>query len=74
MNKRLYSTNALTPKELEVFFAIVEKRILDTNSLAKKFFVSKNTIRTHLHNIYGKLNVHSMTELVYRYYNNEIHS
>lgn len=69
MSKRLYLSNSLTPKELEVLYAIVEKGIFDTNSLAKKFFVSNSTIHTHLQNIYTKLNVYSMTELVYRYYN-----
>lgn len=69
MNKRLYLSNSLTPKELEVFFAIVEKGIFKTSALARKFFVSSATIRTHLQNIYTKLNINSMTELVYRYYN-----
>lgn len=69
MNKRLYSTNALTPKELEVLFAIVEKGIFDTNSLAKKLCITSSTVRTHLQSIYAKFQVTSKAELVYRYYN-----
>jgi DNA-binding CsgD family transcriptional regulator len=68
MNKRLYLSNSLTPKELEVLYAIVEKGIFDTNSLAKKLCITSSTVRTHLQSIYAKFQVISKAELVYRYY------
>lgn len=71
MNKRLYLTNSLTPKELEVLFAIVEKGIFNRNDLARYFSVASTTINTHLENLYGKFQAHSMAELVYRYYHAE---
>ena len=66
--KNLYS---LTPKEKDILIAIVEKGIFDTNSLARKFYITNSTVRTHLQSIYAKFQVSSKAELVYRYYQNE---
>lgn len=66
--KNLYT---LTPKEKDILLAIVEKGIFDTNSLAKKFYITSSTVRTHLQSIYAKFQVQSKAELVYRYYQNE---
>ena len=33
-------------------------------SIQETLFITKNTLRTHLHNIYDKTNVHSKQELI----------
>ncbi|MDJ1650132.1 MULTISPECIES: helix-turn-helix transcriptional regulator [Gordonibacter] len=31
--------------------------------IAEELFITSNTIKTHLHNLYGKLDIHSESEL-----------
>lgn len=50
----------LSDREMEVFNSIKEG--LNNAQIAEKLFVSINTVKTHLLNIYTKLNVHSRTE------------
>ena len=60
INKKL-NTN-ITEKELKVILDITNG--MTNNQLASKHFVSENTIKTHIKNIYIKLSVHSKAELV----------
>lgn len=62
-----YSDN-LTEKEKEIIELICKKGILNYKDIAKKLVISRNTVRTHLSNIYNKLNLHSFAELMYWYY------
>jgi DNA-binding CsgD family transcriptional regulator len=52
----------LTAREQEVFEMIAFNR--SPERIAQRLFVSLNTVRTHIHNIYSKLGVHSKQELM----------
>ena len=56
----------LTERELEIFQDIV--KTTNFKKTADSLFVSVKTIKTHVNNIYKKLGIHSMTELVKIYY------
>lgn len=56
----------LTPAEREIVRAVVQG--LGNHQLAEQLYVSENTIQTHLHHIYAKLDVHSRSQLVARYF------
>lgn len=51
----------LTPREREV--ALLAKARLSNKEIAGKLFISPATVRTILYNAYGKLGIHSKTEL-----------
>jgi DNA-binding NarL/FixJ family response regulator len=58
-------TNALavlTPRERDVLQCAVDG--LSKLEIARRLFVSPNTVRTHTHNLLGKLTVHTMPEAV----------
>ena len=52
----------LTKRELEVLRALTEG--LATPEICERLFISPNTLRTHVQNIIGKLQVHSKLEAV----------
>jgi len=54
--------SVLTDRELEIVDCIL--RGLTNKQIATDVFLSVNTIKTHLKNIYEKLDVHTRTELV----------
>lgn len=56
------SLRPLTPIEFEVLMSLVEG--LKNQEIADKHFVSINTVKTHIKNIYSKLNVHNRASLV----------
>jgi len=51
----------LTPREKEVFF--LASRGLKNSEIAAELYLSEKTIKTHLRNIYNKLNLASKAEL-----------
>ena len=51
----------LTPKEREVVLLLAEGK--RANQIAEELFVSVNTTRTHIRNVYARLDVHSYKEL-----------
>jgi RNA polymerase sigma factor (sigma-70 family) len=53
--------DALTPREREVFF--LASRGLKNAEIATELYLSEKTIKTHLRNIYNKLNLASKAEL-----------
>ena len=53
---------ALTARELQVLQALAEG--LATPDICARLFISRNTLRTHVQNIMGKLRVHSKLEAV----------
>lgn len=58
LNEQLLSP--LTPRELEMLEAI--SLGLPNKQIAERFFVSVNTVKTHIARIYGKLDVSNRTE------------
>lgn len=58
----------LTKQEKKIFDLIVLEGILTRKKLAEKLTISMSTACQHLDSLYSKLDVHSMTELVYNYY------
>ena len=60
LNKK--SATPLTPKEYEIVLQVMEG--LANKQLAETNFVSLNTIKTHLKNIYDKLGVNSRTQVI----------
>jgi LuxR family transcriptional regulator, maltose regulon positive regulatory protein len=55
---------ALSEREREVLQRLAAG--MSNQAIAQEFIVSVGTIKTHLNNIYGKLNVHSRTQAVAR--------
>jgi len=55
---------ALSEREREVLQCLAAG--MSNRAIAQEFIVSVGTIKTHLNNIYGKLNVHSRTQAVAR--------
>ena len=53
--------DGLTPREREVFF--LASRGLRNSEIASELYLSEKTIKTHLRNIYNKLNLTSKAEL-----------
>ncbi len=54
----------LTPREREVLILLVRGR--DVRHISDSLVVSVNTVRTHIQNVYSKLEVHSRQELIDR--------
>jgi DNA-binding NarL/FixJ family response regulator len=54
------AASRLTARELDVLALLVEGA--DTAEVARRLFLSPNTVRTHIQNILGKLQVHSRLE------------
>lgn len=52
----------LSKRELEILEPFAQGR--SANWIADHFFISKNTVRSHLRNIYSKLDVHTRQELL----------
>ncbi len=51
----------LTPREQQIMHSIISGQ--SRKEIATDLFVAPNTIKTHMHNLYGKLDVHSEAEL-----------
>ena len=52
----------LSPREREIFALLSTGHTAE--AIANELSISANTVRTHVHNIYGKLDVHSRQELI----------
>ena len=65
MGKSSRETENLTQRESEIL-SYVAKGFQD-KEIAEKFFLSSETVRTHLRNIYKKLHVRSRTEATLKY-------
>jgi DNA-binding CsgD family transcriptional regulator len=59
--KRVGASFRLSSREQEIFELLALGR--GSDSIASRLHISMNTARTHTHNIYAKLNVHSRNEL-----------
>lgn len=51
----------LTQRELEIMYSIVMGKT--RKAISEELFITPNTIKTHLHNLYGKLDLHSESDL-----------
>lgn len=74
--KVIESFHSLGLKELKYNLSKREAEILNWLSkgyrykeIAEKLYISTETVRTHIRNIYGKLQVQSRTEAINKYYN-----
>ena len=52
----------LTRRESEILLLLAQGRSISV--IQEKLVVSKNTVKTHVKNIYNKLDVHSQQELI----------
>jgi DNA-binding NarL/FixJ family response regulator len=59
-NDQLRDETGLTTRELEILSAVSEG--LSNRAVGKKLFLSDQTVKFHLHNIYAKLRVSNRTE------------
>ncbi len=64
-NERSSDIQNLSPRETEIL-SYLSKGFL-YKEIAEKLFISVETVRTHLRNIYEKLHVHTKTEAVLKY-------
>ena len=55
---------SLSPREQQVMALVVAG--LSSKEIAAELYLSSNTVRTHLYNLYGKLAVHSRVQAVNR--------
>ena len=62
--------SALTDKEKEVVVGLVDG--LSYQQIADRLFISVETIRSHIKNIYKKLHVHSKAEVIKKSLKDEI--
>ena len=71
--KRVEEMTTFTPKEKEIIDLICKYGIgtRGIKQVAEYLIVSITTVKTHLNNIYKKMGVKSLAELVYVYYQNE---
>lgn len=51
----------LTQREMEIMYSIIGGK--SRKEIAEDLFITSNTIKTHLHNLYGKLDIHSESDL-----------
>lgn len=56
------SAYALTPRESEVLVLLARGR--NSQAIQEKLVVSRNTVKSHVKNVYNKLGVHSQQELI----------
>ena len=54
----------LTERETEILHCIITG--LSNKAIEEKLFISKNTVRTHIKNLYSKLQVNSRTQAIAR--------
>jgi DNA-binding NarL/FixJ family response regulator len=67
MNKSSNETENLSPREHEILSYLAKG--YRYKEIADKLFISIETVRTHLRNIYEKLHVRSRTEAVLKFFN-----
>lgn len=58
---KLLPNSKLTPREIEIGAYLFDR--LDYDEIASKLFISKNTLKTHVKNIYKKLDVSGRKEM-----------
>ena len=58
----LGAQHGLTERETEIFAMLARGR--NGQFVMEHYVVSRNTVKTHVANIYGKLGVHSQQELI----------
>ena len=63
-------TDDLSDRELDVFMLLLEGHT--NKEIGEKLFVSINTIKFHLHNIYVKLDVDNRTDAIKSVSNNQL--
>lgn len=57
-----------TNREKEIIKMIAEYGYFTYKDLSDVLYISQKTLRKHFRNIYKKLHIHSIPELIYNYY------
>ncbi|MCY7350862.1 MAG: response regulator transcription factor [Cytophagaceae bacterium] len=60
--QKLLERHGISPREWEVLVCLAQG--LSNEEIAQKLFVSANTVKTHLGNVYSKLNVSRRTQAI----------
>jgi len=64
------SPDHLTPREKEILLLITQA--MSNELIADKLFISVQTVRNHIKNIYDKLQVHSRAQVVVKAYKDKL--
>ena len=59
---QVHASDVLTPRETEVLRSLADG--MSTPEIAEELGITRNTLRTHIHNIMGKLGARSKLEAV----------
>jgi DNA-binding CsgD family transcriptional regulator len=62
-NEEFYKQYNISPREQEVLLLLLQGK--SNNEIGETLYVSRNTIKTHIRNIYAKLGVNNRYELIY---------
>ena len=62
-NEEFYKQYNISPREQEVLLLLLQGK--SNNEIGETLYVSRNTIKTHIRNIYTKLGVNNRYELIY---------
>ena len=57
-----YKWNNLTPREKEIAMAVFYD--MSTTQIAEKYFISENAVKEHKKNIFRKLQINKVTQLI----------
>jgi len=66
---KLAKEHKLTPRQLEILELILKGH--SNKEIAQKLFISNNTVKTHIHHLYEKLNVKNRMEIIQRFMEKE---
>jgi len=66
---KLAKEHKLTPRQLEILELILQG--YSNKEIAQKLFISNNTVKTHIHHLYEKLNVKNRMEIIQRFIEKE---
>ena len=69
-----FLSGLFTKQEIKVVKLICKQGIVDNKNLLKKMNISIGTLNTFLQNIFSKTGCNNKTELIFKYYNNDINS
>lgn len=62
LSQNLHTISPLTIREVDVLKILIENSSIEV--IAEKLFISKNTVKTHLRNLYLKFETHNKEELL----------
>ena len=69
LTKRLVEENDLSDREFDIINLIIEGK--NNSEIAEQLFISQNTVKNHIANIYKKLGINNRTKLVNMVFNTQ---